>query len=184
MHTKEDEELFKLVKEKSHSALEELYDRYGKLVFSYAYKFSNKQVDMSKEITQLVFLRLWTTESHYTSSKGKFINWLLTITRNICLDYVKKEQRHKLQSEGSEVEQIADTTNRIDEHVEAQSIHNAKQRLTEKQRRLIDLLYWKGCTLQEISKIEQEPLGTVKSRLHQSLKQLRLNLEREERYEK
>lgn len=180
MRTKNDEELFRLVKVKNRNALEELYDRYGKLVYSYAYKFSNNQVEMSKEITQLVYLRLWTTQSHYTASKGKFINWLLTITRNICLDYVKKERRYEFMSDDATIEYIADPKNKIDEHIDAQLIQNAKLKLTEKQRRLIDLLYWKGCTLQEIAKIEQEPLGTVKSRLHQSLKQLRLNIERGE----
>ena len=178
MRTKNDEELFRLVKVKNRNALEELYDRYGKLVYSYAYKFSNNQMEMSKEITQLVYLRLWTTQGHYTASKGKFINWLLTITRNICLDYVKKELRHKFMSDDATIEYIADPKNKIDEHIDAQLIQNAKLKLSEKQRRLIDLLYWKGCTLQEIAKIEQEPLGTVKSRLHQSLKQLRLNIER------
>ncbi|MCZ2259748.1 RNA polymerase sigma factor [Sporosarcina sp. G11-34] len=180
MRTKNDEELFRLVKVKSRNALEELYDRYGKLVYSYAYKFSNNQMEMSKEITQLVYLRLWTTQSHYTASKGKFINWLLTITRNICLDYVKKERRHKFMSDDTTIEYIADPKNIIDEHIDAQLIQNAKLKLTEKQRRLIDLLYWKGCTLKEIAKIEKEPIGTVKSRLHQSLKQLRLNIERGE----
>jgi len=169
-----------MVKLKNRNALEELYDRYGRLVYSYAYKFSNNQIEMSKEITQLVYLRLWTTQSHYTASKGKFINWLLTITRNICLDYVKKERRHKFMSDDTTIEYIADPKNKIDEHIDAQLIQNAKLKLTEKQRRLIDLLYWKGCTLQEIAKIEQEPIGTVKSRLHQSLKQLRLNIERGE----
>jgi RNA polymerase sigma-70 factor (ECF subfamily) len=177
VHKKNDEDLFRLVRKKNRNALEELYDRYGKLVFSYAYKFSNNQVEMSKEITQLVYLRLWTTQSQYAASKGKFINWLLTITRNICLDYVKKEQRHKFQSDEVTIENIVDPKNEIDEHIDAQLIQNAKLKLTEKQRRLIDLFYWKGCTLQEIAKIEQEPIGTVKSRLHQSLKKLRLYIE-------
>lgn len=180
MRTKSDEELFRLVKVKNRNALEELYDRYGKLVYSYAYKFSNNQMEMSKEITQLVYLRLWTTQSHYTASKGKFINWLLTITRNICLDYVKKERRHKFMSDDDSIEYIADPKNKIDEHIDVHLIQNAKLELTEKQRRLINLLYWRGCTLKEIAKIEQEPLGTIKSRLHQTLKQLRLNLERGE----
>lgn len=181
MHTKNDEDLFRLVRKKNRNALEELYDRYGKLVFSYAYKFSNNQVEMAKEITQLVYLRLWTTQSHYDASKGKFINWLLTITRNICLDYVKKEQRYKLQNDEVSIQHMADTKNEIDEHVNVQLIQYAKMKLTEKQRRLLDLLYWKGCTLQEIATIEQEPVGTVKSRLHQSLKQLRLYIGEEER---
>lgn len=173
MHSKSDEVLFALVRKKNRAALEELYDRYGKLVFSYAFKFSNQQFDPAKEITQLVYLRLWTTNSTYEASKGEFTNWLLTITRNICLDYVKKEQRHHVHDHSYTIEHLPNHTNEIDEHINKQLIHQAKSKLNAKQRRLIELLYWKGCTLQEIAKIEQEPIGTVKSRLHSSLKQLR-----------
>lgn len=183
MQAKNDEELFHLVQKKNRNALEVLYDRYGKLVYSYAYKFSNNQVEMAKEITQLVFLRLWTTKSSYEASKGKFVNWLLTITRNICLDYVKKEQRYKIQDDENLIEHMADPKNLFEDHANVHLIQHAKTKLSMKQRRLIDLLYWRGCTLQEIANIENEPLGTIKSRLHQSLKQLRLYIGEGERYE-
>ncbi|MEH6996601.1 sigma-70 family RNA polymerase sigma factor, partial [Neobacillus drentensis] len=52
-------------------------------------------------------------------------------------------------------------------------IQEAKNKLSQSQKRLIDLFYWRGYSLNEIAQMEDEPLGTVKNRLHQSLKKLR-----------
>nr|WP_312024155.1 sigma-70 family RNA polymerase sigma factor [Bhargavaea beijingensis] len=85
----------KLIKEKKSSALEEIYDRYIKLIYGFTFKFMNGNEESTKEVVQLVFLRLWTTKSGYDSEKGSFVNWILTINRNICIDYIRKERIHR-----------------------------------------------------------------------------------------
>ncbi|ALC85393.1 MULTISPECIES: RNA polymerase sigma factor [Bacillaceae] len=174
-----DAELMRLVKEKHGHALEELYDRYIKLVYGFVMKFCNGNEDKTKEIIQLVFLRLWTTNSHYDPAQGSFVNWLLTITRNICIDYHRKEKRYT-QHYQEEHEEIADLANANERRVNTNEIEMAKNKLPTAQRKLIDLLYWKGYSLSEIAKLEQEPLGTIKSRLHQALKGLRKHLKLED----
>lgn len=179
MREKHDAELMRLVNEKHGQALEELYDRYIKLVYSFVMKFCNGNDDMAKEIIQLVFLRLWTTNSRYDPAQGSFVNWLLTITRNICIDYLRKEKMH-LRYQQDEQEETADPANAIEERVDTTELTVAKNKLTGAQRKLIDLLYWKGYSLSEIATLEKEPLGTIKSRLHQALKGLRKHLELED----
>lgn len=179
MKEKNDEELMRLVNEKNAHALEELYDRYIKLVYGFVMKFCNRNEDKTKEIIQLVFMRLWTTNSQYELSQGSFVNWLLTITRNICIDYLRKEKR-QVQHHQAEHEEFADPANAIEQRVNTNDIEKAKNNLTKPQRKLIDLLYWKGYSLSEIAKLEQEPIGTIKSRLHQALKGLRKHLEMED----
>ena len=105
--------------------------------------------------------------------------WLLTITRNICIDYLRKEKR-QTQHHQEEHKEIADPANAIEQRVNTNDIAKAKNKLPTAQRKLIDLLYWKGYSLSEIAKLEQEPLGTIKSRLHQALKGLRKHLELED----
>ena len=179
MKEKHDVELMRLVNENNRQALEELYDRYIKLVYSFVMKFCNGNEDKTKEIIQLVFLRLWTTNSHYNPAQGSFVNWFFTITRNICIDYLRKEKRHTQHHQEEHVE-IADPANAIDQRVNMNDIATAKNKLPTAQRKLIDLLYWKGYSLSEIAKLEQEPIGTIKSRLHQALKGLRKHLELED----
>jgi RNA polymerase sigma-70 factor (ECF subfamily) len=93
MRDRTDGELMQLVLAKNRAAFEQLYDRYVKLVYSFALK-SVKREQAAREIVQHVFTRLWTTESGYDASKGQFVNWLLTITRNMTIDYLRKERRH------------------------------------------------------------------------------------------
>ena len=94
MKNKSDEQLMVLVNRKNRPALEELYDRYIRLIYGFIYKFTDGSEEKTKEIVQLVFLKLWTTKSRYDSTKGSFVNWLLTVTRNVCVDYIRKENLH------------------------------------------------------------------------------------------
>ncbi|OJD76054.1 RNA polymerase sigma factor [Bacillus paramycoides] len=183
MKEKNDYELMQLVKRNYRPALEELYERYIKLIYSFTFKFFQGNEDKTKEVVQLIFLKLWTTKSMYNPSKGDFVNWILTITRNICIDYVRKENKELMYRNFNNVYDsekhmhITDSENQIEKRLHRVEIQKAKQNLTTSQKRLIDLLYWKGYSLSEIAKMEDEPLGTTKSRLHQSLKQLKKYLE-------
>lgn len=180
LEEKLDKELMALVKNKYRPALEELYDRYIKLIYGFIFKFTNGNEEKTKEIVQLVFLKLWTTKSSYNPEKGNFVNWLLTVTRNVCVDYVRKDSihiRNNKQMDLSKPIDIEDPNNDIENGLINSEIAKAKNKLSKPQKRLIDLLYWKGYSLTEIAKIENEPIGTIKSRLHQSLKQLKKYLE-------
>ncbi|MEK3887838.1 RNA polymerase sigma factor [Bacillus sp. FSL K6-3431] len=180
MKEKLDEELMELVNKKHRPALEEIYDRYIKLIYGFIYKFTNGNDEKTKEIVQLVFLKLWTTRSIYTLEKGSFVNWILTVTRNVCVDYIRKDSihiRNNKQMDLSQPNDLADPNNVIDNSIHFSEIAKAKSLLSRPQKRLIDLLYWEGYSLTEIAKIEDEPIGTIKSRLHQSLKKLKKHLE-------
>ncbi len=186
MQNLSDMELMQLVMVKHRPALEQIYDRYVKLVYSFAFKSTQNEWS-SREIVQLVFTRLWTTESSYDEAKGQFVNWLLTITRNITIDQIRKEKKHdapKLMLM-EQWEQIPDASLATIEQLAAkedltQQIQYAFRFLNNNQVQLIEHLYWHGYTLSEIAQKFNEPLGTIKSRLHQSLKILRKHLQKRE----
>lgn len=182
MKSKSDEELIELIVQNHRPALEELYDRYVKLIYSFSIKITKGDTEKTKEIVQQVFLRLWTTKSTYNASQGQFVNWLLTITRNISIDLIRKEQKYKgtVQLDLEEWQQMQglpadDVQKQVTRNLLKQQIQEAKRHLSEPQQRLINLLYWEGYSLSEIAELEQKPLGTIKSRLHQALKKLRNN---------
>ncbi|WP_028549474.1 sigma-70 family RNA polymerase sigma factor [Paenibacillus sp. UNC451MF] len=183
-----DEQLMHMVMEKRSGALEELYDRYAKLVYSFAMK-TNSDAGFAKDIVQLVFTRLWTTEVGYDPRRGLFVNWLLTITRNMAIDQMRKLRKHEaaMPFEPSIWEQIPDDPQHHPEEIASRNwlkhhIKEAYRYLSESQISLLQAFYWEGYTLSEIAERNREPLGTVKSRLHQALKILRKHLapEREE----
>jgi RNA polymerase sigma factor (sigma-70 family) len=182
MHNRTDGELMQLVLDKQHSALNELYDRYVKLVYSFAMK-SIREEQAAREIVQQVFTRLWVTEKGYDAQQGRFVNWILTITRNITIDHIRKQRKQEVvtRMEPWEWERLTDS-HTYDPEIElsrkwiGQEIRQAYRYLTKSQIDLLELLYWQGFTLSEIAARNNEPLGTIKSRLHQSLTILRKHL--------
>ncbi|MES9684156.1 RNA polymerase [Bacillus sp. AFS001701] len=178
-------ELMQLIKEKHRPALEELYDRYIKIVYSFSLK-STKDPDKAKAIVQAVFMRIWTTKNGFDPEKGQFINWLLTITRNITIDHHRKEKKEHAQiTIGQEqLERISEYPSNnpaeiVSKKLLKEQIQQAYQYLSKNQIELIQWLYWEGYTLREIAEMKQEPIGTIKSRLHQALKILRNRMEPE-----
>ncbi|HEU5141150.1 MAG TPA: sigma-70 family RNA polymerase sigma factor [Bacillales bacterium] len=178
MKGKTDHQLMRQIHRKHRPALEELYDRYANLIYSFALKTTKGNHEAAKDIVQLVFLRLWSTHSRFDPKKGELANWLITITRNISIDYIRKESLYRRHSDAYESanplpdQKAADVLQLVAERYEARQIRHAQSQLTELQRRLITRLYWEGYTLKEIAELEKEPIGTVKNRLHQALKKL------------
>jgi len=176
MHNKSDQELIRLVALQHRPALEEIYDRYVKLIYSFAMRSVDNKHPSAKDIVQLVFTRLWTTQAVFDEHKGSFVSWLLTITRHITIDYLRKER--KQQALEISLIQRYETEDHFfinpDQYLLQKEVASEVfQHLNNQQKRLLELLYWQGYTLNEIAEMHNEPLGTTKSRLHQSLKLLR-----------
>jgi len=183
MHNLTEYELMLLVKHKRQEALSVLYDRFASLVYSYALR-SVRDEQAARDIVQSVFVRLWTTESDYDADKGKFTNWLITVTRNITTDWLRKQRRHTEGTVAYTAEELARIPGDEDASPEASAereslkgqIRNAYRHLTGPQIELLEHFYWQGFTLRELAARYGEPLGTVKNRLHQALKILRRHL--------
>jgi RNA polymerase sigma-70 factor (ECF subfamily) len=178
MKRKTDQTLMQLIHQKNRMALDEIYDRYVNLIYSFALKLTNGDQEATKDIVQQVFLRIWTTTSHYDSKKGQLANWLMTVTRNISIDYIRKERNYKQNMDFQRLQEhqgdasVHDVLQLVTKNLMTKEVRRARNKLTEAQKRLITLLYWEGYTLKEIAEIENEPIGTIKNRLHQSLKKL------------
>jgi RNA polymerase sigma-70 factor (ECF subfamily) len=178
MKRKSDQELMQLIHQKNRLALGEIYDRYVNLIYSFALKLTNGDQEATKDIVQQVFLRIWTTTGHYDSEKGQIANWFMTVTRNISIDYIRKERKYKQNMDFQKFQEhqgdacVHDVLQLVTKNLMTREVRWARNQLTETQKRLITLLYWEGYTLKEIAEIENEPIGTIKNRLHQSLKKL------------
>ena len=75
-------------------ALEELYHRYNRLVFSVALAILSDS-SIAEEVTLDVFVRVWKGASTYHQERAKVSTWLAAITRYHAID-VLRGQRTKL----------------------------------------------------------------------------------------
>ncbi|MBD7984849.1 sigma-70 family RNA polymerase sigma factor [Sporosarcina sp. Sa2YVA2] len=157
------------------AAFETLYDRYEKLVYSFAFRLTNDRT-IAEEVTQDVFLKLWNGAASYTDEKGKFSSWLLTMTRNKAIDEIRRLKRHdheEMIEKDSLIEQPGSTEAQVEWNEKRSDVHTAIRELKAEQQEIIELFYFKGLSQQKIADHCKLPLGTVKGRIRLALKHLK-----------
>ncbi|NJP38074.1 RNA polymerase sigma factor [Alkalicoccus luteus] len=178
MGNQEDAALYERLKKQDKQAMEELYDKYAKLLFSFAYKMVQDR-SAAEEIVQEVMIKLWRGKGVYHTDKGRFSSWLLTITRNTAIDYIRKHTRAASEEVHTEAETV-DEGPGVDDLVEwkqrRETIKEAMQKLKSEQRVIIELFYFKGYSHKRIADSAGIPLGTVKGRIRLALKHLKQEL--------
>lgn len=179
-----DLELLEHISNQDRDALETLYERYGRRVFSLAVRILSDSVS-AEEVTQDVFMSVWRRGATYVSKKGKFTTWLFSIAHNRTIDDLRKRRRDRsrnnddiddhLNLESSDVSP-ADATVAQSEYAK---IRAAMEKLPDEQKNVVELSYFKGLTQTEIADKTGQPLGTVKTRMRLALKKLRKALSAE-----
>lgn len=167
--------LYEQVEDGKREALEALYDKYHKLIFSFAYRMV-KNKELAEEIVQEVFIKIWTKKGLYQAEKGKFSSWLLTITRNLSIDLIRKQKEvpYELQEEREKVPDGQPLPEDLTIWKEKRAeINQALAELKENQQQIIQLFYFQSCTQVQIATKLDIPLGTVKGRLRLALKHLK-----------
>ena len=165
-------------------ALELLYDRYSTLVFSVSLRVL-RDPQLAEDVVQEVFLRLWRQPISYDPTRGRFISWLMSVTRNRSLDELRRVTR-RMRSEdveddepGHEIAAVGHLDDPQAELMVAEAraaVRAAMTRLPPAQRRVIELAYFGGLTHVEIAEHTGDPLGTVKTRVRLGMRKLRESL--------
>jgi len=179
-----DAQLYVRMRSNDQAALEEIYDRYERLVYSFAYRMTQNG-QMAEDTVQEVFIKLWKEHAPYTEDKGKFSSWLLTMTRNTSLDALRKKgKQQEVGLLNKDAEQMKAPIHEMPEQMlewkeKGTVLRKAIFRLKIDQRTIVELFYFHGLSQESISTRLDIPLGTVKSRIRLALQHLRKHLEKE-----
>ena len=73
-------------------AFAELYSATRRKLFSTVLLIVGRP-DIAEEVLQEAFVRIWSNASAYRSSRGSAMIWMIAVTRNIAIDYVRKPTR-------------------------------------------------------------------------------------------
>ncbi|MCI0520208.1 MAG: sigma-70 family RNA polymerase sigma factor [Chloroflexi bacterium] len=182
----DDEALLRLVVRAQENALSELYERYGRLVYSLAYNVTGEASD-AEEVTQDVFLRVWRKAETYRAEQGKVATWLTGIARNRAIDLLR---RARSRPEGKRADWTEDELAGLPDgmHVEReveglqrrQRMSQALAQLPEDQRTALYYAFLLGYSHSETAAALNEPLGTVKTRIRLAMQKLRQILQDEQ----
>jgi RNA polymerase sigma-70 factor (ECF subfamily) len=182
----DDEALIQAIARGQSAALGVLYDRYGRLVFSLAYRILNDD-GAAEEVTQEVFLQIWTKAGTFQSGLGKVSTWLTSVTRHRAIDDLRRKrirpEGHRVEwdpSEGGDDPQWADPLNvpaQVELSIQNSAIRLAITQLPKDQQQALALAFFYGLSHQEIANTTGEPLGTVKTRIRLGMQKLRQMLD-------
>lgn len=171
-----DQELVKMTLKGKKDSFEDLVNRYSHKVYSLALRMLRAPLD-AEDVTQEAFLRAYRSLDTYNSDYP-FINWLLKIASNLCIDRVRKDQNVSFTDTDDELTLLPQST-----YKDPESATLGKENLTEllgalyslpaKYQLIILLRYLEGLKYEEIATILEEPVGTVKTRLHRARKLLK-----------
>lgn len=98
---------------------------------------------------------------------SSFKTWIIRIARNKCNDYFRRKAAHpEIPYDAFLVREMSDSRHGRTETVVYQPVSDILNLLTDKDKQILNLYYWGELSQQEIAKVLNLPLGTVKSRLY------------------
>ena len=168
------ESLVKKFKEKDEKAFEMLYNMYRDSMHGVIFNIL-RDYDLAEEVMQDVFIKAWHKSDTYSSSKGRFFTWILNIARNAAIDKTRSKafKKAKQNLDSDFFVDIIETKESLDNSTDAIGIKKFVDKLAEKCKAVIELIYFKGYTQVEASKALDMPVGTIKTRNRNCINELR-----------
>jgi RNA polymerase sigma-70 factor (ECF subfamily) len=173
-------------------AWEEIVQRYNRRIYNICYRFAGS-ADDAQDLTQEVFIRMYRTLSSYDTSRGAFMTWVTTLTRNLLVDHFRKTKQDRMTdsldtptSENEDAmplrERIPDAGPAPDSGVQSretrETVHQALQKLSPELREAVILRDLQDMDYKEIATVLKVPEGTVKSRINRGRAELGRLLQR------
>ncbi len=181
MKGRSDIELMLSLKRGDRRVLSTLLERYEKPLVNFLYRMVGN-VDEAEDLFQETFLRVLRAAKTY-EPKAAFSTWLYTIARNLCLDRLKKiKGLSTVPLEGASEEDRAlrdtlpgpskDPGLDASEREMGRIVRGALKELPPKKREVLVLRVFQNLPYEEIARVVNAPLGTVKYRIHDAMKSL------------
>ena len=171
-----DEELLAAVGRRDEAAVAALYDRYGRLAFSLAYRILGDQ-GAAEDVVQDAFLSVWRRAASFQPGRGSVRTWLLSIVHHRAIDRLRgtpgRARRDTALEEVDRVAALDDPWRDVELTLQRDVLKKGLATLPEEQRRTIELAYFGGYTQTEIAGAMGVPVGTVKGRMRIGMQKLR-----------
>ncbi len=166
-----------------------LYERYTHLLFTVSYKYLGNEAD-AEDVVMLVFEKLFSLLKK--SEINNFKSWIYTITRNECLmqlrhrktdERAKEESLKKLDTEIMESREPDHLIGGRDGEYRIRYLEMAINQLSAEQKQCVQLFYLSEKSYREVEQLTGYTYNEVKSHIQNGKRNLKLMMERMDRYE-
>lgn len=170
----------------NRDAFTEIVHRYQDPLAQYLRKYLGKDNSYALDILQEVFFKVHEKCSQFDTRK-KFRPYIYTIARHTAIDFCRKQKQYKntfvelprtVQDflEKSLLATSKEPVCLLEELEAATAVENEVGALSKKMQQTVLLVYYEGMKYDEAAEVLGIPIGTIKSRLHTALKELRIQL--------
>lgn len=175
MEQESDADLAKRAARGEDAAFAILLRRYQNAVYEMSCRMLGDR-DAGLDAAQEVFLKAHGALDRYDSGR-KFSTWILAITRNHCIDQIRKPV-HRLSTQLSDEDRLPadgrENPRLAAEHAQEQEIiERAVDELSDNYKEAVVLYHFQGFSYSEAAEVQDVPLGTFMARLHRARKKLR-----------
>ncbi|MCW5768271.1 MAG: RNA polymerase sigma factor [Phycisphaeraceae bacterium] len=162
------------------SAVSELMDRYGDLLWSLARSFTRSNAD-AEEAVQDIFVCLWERADRYSASLGEEVTFVSVVARRRLIDRWRKESKQPGTMPDVGSDSAGDAERPVSGVIRSEDVEEAMRAISElgeDQRLVITLSIAHGLTHEGIADHTGIPLGTVKTHIRRGLASVRERLAR------
>lgn len=167
-----EQELVLLLKQRQQTAFSYLYDNYSAALQTVILNIVT-DYDHAADVLQEVFVKIWKQIDTYDHTKGRLFTWMLNIARNASIDTIRSKAWQNSKQNNELTENNFSAAGSVQTNIDQIGLKKIVYQLKDEHKVLVELSYFKGYTQDEISKLLDIPLGTVKTRLRTALTQLR-----------
>jgi len=167
----------------NEAAFAEFYDELGSLVYGIVLRVVRDPA-IAQEVSQDVFLEVWSTAPRFAPTKGSARSWTATIAHRRAVDRVRSVQASRRREANDLADRVSLEDSQIDtvaelvgDRFERNRVAAALDHLSEPQREAITLAYYGGHTYREVALLLDVAEGTIKTRIRDGLIRLRDHLE-------
>lgn len=173
-----DEELMTGLRSKDSECLDALFTRYSRLVFGIALRILRDRSE-AEEVVQETFFSLYQKAELFDATKGTAKAWLVQVAFSRARDRRAHLLRRGFYS-GTDIESLDDTLQgqgdverEVGARIDFASLLTAFEDLSDMQRKTLELFYFQGLELREISDRLNEPIGNIRHHFYRGLERLR-----------
>lgn len=169
-----EQELVTLLLQKSRTGFDYLYKQYSGAMYGIIRKVvADEQI--AQDVLQEVFVKIWNNVDKFDATKGRLYTWMLNLARNTAIDKLRSKgeiMKGKIHT-GENIVYKLENDLQTEQQTDVIGLRKIVADLKPEYQAIVELAYFKGFTLDEISKSLDVPLGTVKTRMRKAISILR-----------